>query len=220
MLFSPQDQEWLVPFWEQHITPTLGPKATRQFVKATLKPSNWLGDTIIKPRLFRRDAFGGVYYPVDLTKFSVGRSHFFAELIASDPDPLRTYGRDPWVGLTLFANPLRLWNPVVASDEDEDRTHEQPDPPKHRVVLGDYHIFTYEFDVPDRLFLKEQLSWLRSSKNQLDCAVGDLYRHCSRFGDFAGITAIEKASSLIGRRYMRTCWVSLRCRRASGRMNT
>jgi hypothetical protein len=53
MLFSPQDQEWLVPFWEQHITPTLGPKATRQFVKATLKPSNWLGDTIIKPRLFR-----------------------------------------------------------------------------------------------------------------------------------------------------------------------
>ena len=67
MLFSSQDQEQLVPFWNQYITPALGPKATRQFVRATLHPSNRLADAIVRPKPFRPDALGGTYYPVDLT---------------------------------------------------------------------------------------------------------------------------------------------------------
>jgi hypothetical protein len=68
-----------------------------------------LADTIIKPRLFKPDVFGGVYYPVYLTKSSTGRNHHFAELIGTAPGLTKTYGADPWVGLTLFANPLGLW---------------------------------------------------------------------------------------------------------------
>ena len=134
MLFSKFDQQWLVPFWQEHVTPILGRKAAKQFVRATLEPSNWLADTIIKPRLYRPDAFGGVYYPVDLTKFSAGRNHFFAELIASDPDPIGTYGADPWVGLTLFANPLRLWTQFALGEDQQANEALQPDAPKDRPV--------------------------------------------------------------------------------------
>ena len=67
MLFSSQDQERLVPFRNQYITPALGPKATRQFVRTTLHPSNCLADAIVRPKLFRPDAFSGTYHPVDLT---------------------------------------------------------------------------------------------------------------------------------------------------------
>src|SRR3954447_8168952 len=186
MLFSSHDQDWLVPFWQEHITPTLGPKAARQFVRATQSPSNWLADTIIKPRLFRPDWLGALYYPVDLDKFSVGRNHRLAELIASDPDPLATYGGDPWTGLTLFTNQLCLSR--LLDQAEDDRAAQQPDPPKHRVVLGDHHIFTFECDVPDPEFLKLQLSWMRSSKNPLDCPLGALFRHCSGYADFAGVT--------------------------------
>src|SRR3954463_2176578 len=83
MLFSSQDQDWLLPFWQEHITPVLGQKAARQFVRATQRPSNWLAETIIESRLFCPDWFGAVYYPVDLTKFSEGRNHHLAELIAT-----------------------------------------------------------------------------------------------------------------------------------------
>lgn len=106
MLFSLQDQQRRLPFWHECITPTLGPKAAKQFADATLKPKTWFQDTIVKPRLFQPDAFGGVYFPVDLTKFSEGRNHFFAELLASDSDPTATYGGDPWTGLSLFVIPL------------------------------------------------------------------------------------------------------------------
>ena len=119
MLFSSQDQDWLVPFWNQHVTPALGPKAARQFVRATQSPSNWLADTIIKPRLFCPDWLGAVYYPVDLDKFSAGRNHHLAELIATDPDPLATYGGDPWTGLTLFANQLCLSRPPRGPNQDQ-----------------------------------------------------------------------------------------------------
>jgi hypothetical protein len=187
MLFSQQEQERLVLLWQQHVATTLGSKATKQFVKATQNPNTWLADAIIKPNLFQPDAFGGVYFPVDLTTFSTGRNHLFAELIASDPNPIVTYGGDPFTGLMHFANPLRLWL-SNALGEDEQETALSPDPPKDRVVLGDHHVLTYEFDVNDVQFLEEQLSWLRPKKNALDCRMGQLYRHCSNFADFAGIT--------------------------------
>ena len=188
MPFSKFDQEWLVPFWREHLTPTLGPKAANQFVRATLNPSNWLADTIIKPRLFKPDVFGGVYYPVDLTKFSTGRNHHFAELIATDPDPIKTYGGDPWVGLTLFANPLRLWTSHAVIEDPEADAVFHADAPKDRVTLGDHHILTYEFDVAHPEFLDLQLSWLRPKQSPLDCPIGKLFKYCSAFADFTGIT--------------------------------
>ncbi|MEE1614051.1 hypothetical protein, partial [Microvirga sp. CF3016] len=187
MLFSYEEQERLALLWQQYVTPTLGSKATKQFVKAAQNPKTWFADAIIKPHLFRPDAFGGIYFPVDLTKFSTGRNHFFAELIASNPNPVSTYGGDPLIGLMLFANPLRLWLSPMDS-EDEQGMVLGAERPVDRVVLGEHHVLTYEFDVKDTEFLKEQLSWLNYSKNDLDCPVGDLYRYCSQFADFAGIT--------------------------------
>jgi hypothetical protein len=186
MPFSKFDQEWLVPFWHEHLTPALGPKATKQFVRATLNPSNWLVDTIIKPRLFKQDVLGGIYYPVDLTKFSTGRNHHFAEIIATDPDPIKTYNGDPFVGLTLFANPLRFWTPLTISQDPEADAALQAHAPKDRVTLGEHQIFTYEFDVPDPEFLRLQLSWLR--ENDKGSPIESLFQHCSSFADFAGIT--------------------------------
>ncbi|MFC4173440.1 hypothetical protein ACFOYU_15455, partial [Microvirga sp. GCM10011540] len=187
MLFSYEQQERLGLLWQQHVLPTLGSKATKQFVKATQNPKTWFGDAIIKPNLFRPDAFGGFYFPVDLTKFSMGRNHFFAEVIASNPNPISTYGGDPLIGLMLFANPLRLSLPPMDSGDEQGMVlgAEQP---MDRVALGEHHVLTYEFDVKDAEFLKLQLSWLRSSGNPLDCRMGDLYRHCSQFADFRGIT--------------------------------
>src|SRR4051812_29701074 len=109
MLFPTSDQQNLINLCNTYATPVLGSKATSQFVRAIQAPKTWFADTIIKPRLFRSDAFGGVYYPVSLDAFTKGRNHDLAETIATDPDALCTYGCDPWVGLALFANPLRLW---------------------------------------------------------------------------------------------------------------
>uniref|UniRef100_UPI00288912B1 hypothetical protein n=1 Tax=Methylobacterium sp. WCS2018Hpa-22 TaxID=3073633 RepID=UPI00288912B1 len=187
MLFSQNDQQWLVPFCHDHIAPALGRKAANQFVRAIQKPTTWFTENIIRPRLFRPDFLGGVYYPVALDPFSVGRNHTLAEALATDPDPLVTYEGDPLTGLTFFANSLRLWVPFTA-EEGTERQSKQPDPPMDRVVLGDHRVFTFEFDVKDPEFLKLQLSWLRSSKGLLDCPMGDLYRHCSGFADFAGLT--------------------------------
>ena len=187
MLFPEIDQQWLVPFCHDYIAPALGPKAANQFVRAIQKPATWFADTIIRPRLYRPDFLGGVYYPVALDPFSVGRNHKLAETIATDPDPHATYGGDPLTGLTFFANPLRMWARFTA-DEGAEMPSKQPDPPMDRVVLGDHQVFTFEFDVNDPQFLKLQLSWLRSSTGPLDSAMGALYRHCSAFADFVGLT--------------------------------
>ena len=61
---------------------------------------------------------------------------------------------------------------------------------EQRVVVGDHQMFTFEFDKSTLDFLGEQLSWLRSSKNPLDCKIGELYQHCSQWGDFVGITVV------------------------------
>ncbi len=187
-MFAYSDVNRLIPLWRNHVQPALGSKALRQFERATCNPPTWLVEHVIKPNLFLRTASGGSYYPIDITKFSSGRNHHLAEIVANDVDLLQNYGSNPWVGLTLFANPLRI---AVGSDATghQDLNHESPLlAPKDRVALGDYHILTYEFDVPDPTFLDFQLSWLRSSKNQLDCPMGELFRHCSAFADFEGIT--------------------------------
>ena len=145
MLFSTSDQQRLVPFFRDHLKPNLGSKAANQFIKAIEKPQTWLADAIIKPALFRQDPLGAVYYPVSLDPFSVGRNHHLAEQIATDPDPLGTFGGDPLTGMQFFANPLRLWAPMRNGDG---KSHEAcSEQPKGRLVWGDRQILTYEFDV-------------------------------------------------------------------------
>ncbi|KQK30838.1 hypothetical protein ARD30_12955 [Bosea thiooxidans] len=187
MIYSNTDTENFNTLWHEHIGPKLGKAPLRQFLKATQKQEKWFAD-IVRPRLFLPDQFGGIYYPVDVTTFSVGRNHHVAETIASEADPLTNFGRDPWSALTYFANPLRVWHRSPVGEDPSINEAFAADAPKHRVVLGDYHILTYEFDQNDVEFLKEQLSWLRSSGNKLDSRIGGLFKHCSGYADFAGIT--------------------------------
>ena len=182
MLFDSNDQSRAVAIWQRHISPALGNKAFRQFKRATLKPPNWFVEEVVAPKLYRPDEFGAIYYPVDITARSVGRNHHLAEAIATDDAALRDFGNRSLLGLTYFANPLRT---DVEAFSESDVASEAP---KERVVLGDHYVFTFEFDVPEPTFLEEQLSWLRSSKNVLDCPMGDVFRHCSGFAEFAGIT--------------------------------
>lgn len=182
MLFSQSDQERLIPFWQEHIGGKLGQRAANQFIAATRKPSHWFADTVLRPNLYRSGMFGVVYHPVDQTAYSVGRNHHFAEAIAGESDPTAAFGGDPLTGLTLFANTLRAWTPV---ESDPAAPAEMP---MDRVVLGEHQVFTFEFDVADPAFLGHQLAWLRYRKNRLDCPMGDLFRHCSGYADFIGLT--------------------------------
>jgi hypothetical protein len=173
-----------IKLWNEFVTPTLGKNATRQFINASKKFPSLFAERFVRPQLFRPDAAtGGLYIPAAVTAHIPGRNHFLAESLA-DGGAYAELDADPALGLTFFANPLRIG-------------HEQLDPltdewvwerPSDRVVLGDLHAFTFEFDVPDPAFLGQQLSWLRSPKNALDSQIGGLYRHLSRFADFAGIT--------------------------------
>lgn len=187
MIYSNTDTENFNTLWREYIGPKLGRKPLNQFLKATQKQEKWFAD-IIRPRLFVPDQFGGVYYPVDVTTFSVGRNHHVAETIAAEVDPLTKFGGDPWSALTYFANPLRVWNRSPVGEDQPINEALSADAPKDRVVLGDYHILTYEFDLKDVEFLKEQLSWLRTSGNKLDSCIGGLFKHCSGYADFSGLT--------------------------------
>ena len=181
MFFSQSDQERLIPLWRDYVGGKLGQKAVNQFIAATRKPPHWFADTILRPNLYRPGMFGALYLPVSQTKYSPGRNHILAEAIATDADLTATCGGDPLTGLTLFANTLRVWTPL---DSDSDAV----EMPMDRVVLGEHQVFTFEFDVPDPAFLGHQLSWLRSPKNPLDCPMGAVFRHCSGYADFVGLT--------------------------------
>ncbi|BCB19202.1 hypothetical protein [Bosea sp. ANAM02] len=187
MIYSNTDTENFNTLWHEYIGPKLGKKPLNQFLSATQKQEKWFAE-IIRPRLFVPDQFGGVYYPVDVTTFSVGRNHHVAETIASEADPLTKFGGDPWSALTYFANPLRVWHRSPVGEDKSINEALAADAPKDRVVLGDYHILTYEFDLKNVEFLKEQLSWLRSPGNKLDSRIGRLFKRCSGYADFCGIT--------------------------------
>ena len=187
MIYSNTDTKNFKTLWHEYVGPTLGKWPLKQFLSATQKQEKWFAD-LVRPRLFLPDQFGGVYYPVDVTTFSVGRNHHVAETIASEADPLTKFGADPWSALAYFANPLRVWNRSPVGEDQSINEAIAADAPKDRVVLGDYHILTYEFDLDDIEFLKKQLSWLRTSGNKLDSPIGGLFKHCSGYADFSGIT--------------------------------
>jgi hypothetical protein len=170
--------------WDQYVEPTLGARAHAQFVAATRRGSHLLVNAVLRPSLFRPDVDDDSYYPVAATPYEPGRNHLLAERLATDPVWVASFNADPFVALTHFANPLRIGQQVW----DEWREEHVWTAPKDRVVLGYHQILTYEFDIADREFLNLQLSWLRTSKNRLDCKAGELFRHCSQYTDFAGIT--------------------------------
>ena len=182
MIFSEPDQEHLIPLWQEHVGGKFGQRAANQFIAATRKPfSHRFANTILLPQSRPSRRVRGPL-PPGVRPVSLGRNHLLAETIATDADPNATYGGDPLTGLTLFANTLRVWTPAGL---DPDTPAEMP---MDRVVFGENQVLTFEFDVPDPAFLGHQLSWLRSPKNPLDCPIGDLFRHCSGYADFVGLT--------------------------------
>ena len=171
--------------WAHYFEPALGKRAANQFRRAMQRPDDAFADHFLNPHLFRPDLGGGVYVPVDITKFSDGRNHLLAETISTRTPNIGVDG-DPRTGLSYFANPLRIG--VQLSDPFVEGRWVW-EAPSHRVILAPIQIFTFEFDQPSVAFLGEQLAWMRSTKNLLDCPMGALYRHCSSYADFAGITA-------------------------------
>ncbi|KOX41406.1 hypothetical protein ADL19_31535 [Streptomyces purpurogeneiscleroticus] len=182
MFPSLYDQIALIALLRQHLIPIIGKKAVKQIIRAIEKPQDWFNRTIIAPRLFNRDFSGSTYYPAALNAQTPGRNHRIAEAIAVDDPDLREFKPDLLRGVTLFANAL-----FVAEPEFHDGV-EIFQPPSERIVLDDHHVFTFEFDVANVAFLDEQLSWLRSSKNPLDCPMGAFFRYLSEFADFRGLT--------------------------------
>jgi DNA polymerase III delta prime subunit len=182
MFTSLYDQIALTALLRHHLTPTLGKKAVKQIIRAIEKNQDWFNRTIIEPRVFNSEFGGSTYYPLATTAKTVDRNHGIAQAIAADDPDFREFKPDLLGGVALFANALC----VSESDtHDETQTVRRP---SERVVLDDHHIFTFEFDVADPAFLGEQLSWLRSSKNPLDCRMGAFFRYLSGFADFRGLT--------------------------------
>lgn len=89
--------------WAHYFEPALGKRAANQFRRAMQRPDDAFADHFLNPHLFRPDLGGGVYVPVDITKFSDGRNHLLAETISTRTPNIGVDG-DPRTGLSYFAN--------------------------------------------------------------------------------------------------------------------
>jgi hypothetical protein len=174
-----------IALWEKFIAPNLGKTEARQFIQASTKGQRQFADRFINDQLFHPDNAGaGTYIPVDIETHTPGRNHLLAESLAANRSVYSHLDADPAICLTYFTNALKIGKQIVDPLTGESVWER----PSERVVMGDLHAFTFEFDINDPTFLKLQLSWLRSPKNPLDCPVGTLYQHLAQFADFAGIT--------------------------------
>lgn len=173
------------PLWADFYEPALGKRAANQFRRAMRRRDDAFADAFLTPHLFRPDlGEGGLYVPVDISKFSEGRNHLLAEAIATRPGDIGVEA-DRFTGLSYFANPLRIG---VQHPDPFDEGRLVWEPPSRRVILAPIQVLTYEFDQPSVEYLGVQLAWMRSAGGPLDCPMGALYRHCSTFADFAGIS--------------------------------
>ena len=172
--------------WQQYVAPTLGKKIADMFARKTAAPTGWFVDKVIRPDLF--DAEGARYYPVTDDVRTPGRNHKWAEAIALYPGHAEKLGADPLQVMTYFANQLAIASEPMQGDDGIELGNDQR--PSDRVVLGDHHVFTFEFDVPDIAYLARQIGWVTPTKNPLDCPMGSFYTECSGYADFAGICAI------------------------------
>lgn len=62
------------------------------------------------------------------------------------------------------------------------------DIPSKRVTLKGLYFYTFEFDVADLNFFRTQLSWVDWTGKEINCPMGQLFRACSKWIDFRGIT--------------------------------
>jgi len=167
----------------------IGRRAANRFRAALAGPPSLLVDRALRPHLFRcdpgRDIWEGTYQPVALTAKTPGRNHELAQALARGaPGGCSASDPEAWAALTFFANALRPCLP----DWDETVGREVWQSPSERVAVGPHHVFTYEHDVADLGFLREQLSWLASRKKRGDSPMGRLFARLSEHADFAGLT--------------------------------
>ena len=167
--------------WEQYVAPALGKKIAKRFAKCIANPLNEFNKRVIRPQLFS----GTAYIPVTDNPKTPGRNHDWAELIANHPEIGEAHGVDALSAMTLFANQLLIARPTI--DDDGSVEYEAP---SLRVDHGRYLVLTLEYDVLDRQFLADQISSVMYVKNKLECPMGQFYKACSKFSDFAGITVV------------------------------
>jgi hypothetical protein len=172
------------------VRPKLGAKAANRFLAAINRPSWLLREHVLKPNLFRclpgQDIAQSSYIPVAVTPKTPGRNHFLAQQLARGDDFFKPCDPALWGVLPYFANVLRACRP----EWDELTGGEVWQPPSERVLVAPYHIFTFEFDVPDIGFLREQFGWLMTKKKPIDSLMGQLFLQLSGFADFSGLTVV------------------------------
>ena len=159
----------MMSLWDQYVRP-LGAKYGDLFAAAEVACSIKFHEVVIKPSLFR----GDTYRALALDPRVPGRNHVIAESLASGE-----FGPEGWRACCLFTDPL-----LVVEPEDPRFHH-----PSQRACLTGHCVFSYEHDVNDINFLKEQLDWLIPTEpSSGNARITDLFNACSEFTDFVGIT--------------------------------
>jgi hypothetical protein len=157
-----------------HINSGLGPKEVRQFEKAIAQPMGEFHKRVISPQFYQPGE--RMYLGLAVDKYVEGRNHRVAMKMREMPDA--------WHALTYFTNPLAL--PPAPTIVEGGKMWVSP---KDRVIWGRSQVMTFEFDQPDLDFFRTQLAWCRSGTGKLlDSQMGHLYRACSQWIDFEGIT--------------------------------
>lgn len=177
-------------FCRSFVRPKLGAKAANRFRAAISRPLWLLRERVLKPNLFRcqpgQDIDQASYIPVAATPKTPGRNHLMAQHLARGDDSVGPFDPALWGLLPYFANVLRACLP----DSDELTGDDIWQAPSERVLVAPSHVFTFEFDVPDIEFLRQQFGWLMAKKKPIDSLMGQLFVRLSGFVDFSGLTVV------------------------------
>ncbi len=158
----------------QYADSVLGPKEARQFQNAINQPLDEFHKRVIAPQFYQSNE--QLYLALAVDPYLAGRNHRIAKTMRSEPNA--------WHALTYFTNPLSIPPAPTIINGDEKWVA-----PMERVIWGHSQVMTYEFDQTDLDFFCQQLAWCRSNTGKpLDCAMGNLFRACSQWIDFEGIT--------------------------------
>lgn len=157
--------------WSDYYSTVLTKRETNQFRQACRRPASAFLEQIIKPMAFEPSK--RTYMCVADNQHVEGRSHFpVADLVQGANDDVA------WNCHQFFTNVLKIANP------------DDPDfgSPMDRVVMGDFHVFTMEFDGGGLPFFQQQLAWFRSPNNLLDAPIGRFLKDLrSEFKDCVGL---------------------------------
>jgi hypothetical protein len=181
IFYSEEEKARYTHVFRQYGHPKLGRQSTEQLIRALDADDCWLADEIISPRLYVPNGTGATYIPLEISVVSQ-RDHGFSQQVVDRTGPFAELapGQYPLSAFTYYAN--------EAIQPDNDAYDDFA--PSMRVALGPYLVFTFEFDDNDPDFLGAQLSWMRSYGKKMDSRMGQLYRQCQQFPDFAGLSAV------------------------------